>query len=518
MLDFAGADSDGKVDSSASLQAANDAIEATGRPGAIRLRGGTYLACLRLGPTVSLEGAGVNVTRIKMPPGANCLAVISTSDFARLTGGKSTGGSFRNHIRDLTVDGNRKENQRGRALQIYGKGFDLQNLSIESASEEGLYTEYGGYDDFSTAAGTLEANIRNLSIQQNGATGWVDMGPHDQIVDAVVIFSNGGWGWDVRTALTASKVNTYLNRSGGIHVWTSTWGYGQVGTIYGSNITGSTATGWGALFETGGSTIAAGSFGGAIGLEVRAQHNQIHGIIANTTDAALKLDGASASGTFDLLLGGNNSGVWVDSTGLSTIPSIIRINSGETGGRLFRDGDAGVPLGVTDVAATGKTGRYVREPREYVVAVYRTGKRQQLAEANFSIVAFNERDEDSARCVTTGDDWHFTAPAGGRYRLSAQVSVERIAEPYFVSVFVNRREFQRVIAPAAPRGGGSAAIHAVMDLREGDRVDVREFAGRKGATLVPSPSVNYVRIERDHDYVSPAVLAPATEPRERGSR
>lgn len=361
ILEFTGGDPDGQHDSSAALQTANDVIEATGRPGAIRLRGGTYLACIRLGPNVSLEGAGVNVSRIKMPPRANCEAVLSTKDFASLTGGTSTGGFFRNRIRDLTIDGNRTENRFGRGIQIYGKGFHLENLSIESAAAEGLYTEYGGGDDFSSAAGTLEAVVRNVSIQQCGGSGWVSMGPHDQIVDGIVAFSNGGWGWDVRTSVNAGKVNTFLNAVGGIHVWTSTGHYGQVGTIYGVNIIGSTATGWGGLFETGGSTIAAASFGGPIGLEVRANHNQIHAVIAHTTRAALRLNGASASGSFDLLLAGGNTGVWIDNAADPKVPSLIRLSSGETGGVLFNDGASRVPLGITDVAAIGKTGRYVRE-------------------------------------------------------------------------------------------------------------------------------------------------------------
>lgn len=497
IVDLAGGDPEGRIDSTAALQAANNMIEATGKPGAIRLRGGTYLACLTLGPNVSLEGAGINVTRIRMPPGANCSAVISTRGFTELTGGASTGGAFRNHVRDLTIDGNRQANRLGRGVQIYGKAFQLEGLSIESAAQEGLYTEYGGADDFTSAGGTLEACIRDLSIQQNGGTGWIDIGPHDQIVDGVVVFNNGAWGWDLRTSANASKVNAFLNRLGGIHVWTSTGRAGQVGTIYGANITGSTASGWGALFETGGSTISSGSFGGPVGLEVRANHNQIHGVIANTSVSGLKLNGALASGSFDLIYGGNNTGVWVDASVASSIPSMIRISSGDGGGTLFNRGPTAIPLGITEVAALGKTGTYTREAM-FVGASYRTSARKArpLQSGKFTIIDYDAREYDTARAVTTGERWHFSAPVAGKYYVLAQSGFERAGVGVSMSIFVNGVEVQRSSASRTGSSGGTCAVQGILSLGASDSVDIRARADGGGAALSQAQVTNTFSVVR----------------------
>ena len=360
-------------DDTTALQSALDAAQAAAVPGRVQLVDGTYnVSSLNWPPEVDIVGVGVNRTRIKMLPGANASAVMQTMGFAALDaaaeagglfGTGPTGGAFRNTICDLTIDGNREHNTSGRGLQIYGKAYNVERVAIENTAGDGLYTNYNGPDNFSTPAGTLEALYDRITIQNCGGSGWIHRGPHDSFIRGGVIFLCSGNGWEVRCSTHAHGVNTYLVDNIGIWVQGSPDGLpsAQVGCIYGTNITGC-GTVCGGRFDAEGSVISSSSWGGGqVGLEVRSNETMIHGLIANSPTVAFRLNGIIAAGRFDLVLGGGNSGIWIDNgPTISTVPSMISLTTGQEDGPLFNSGVSPIPYGVTNVVAIGKTGTYTR--------------------------------------------------------------------------------------------------------------------------------------------------------------
>ena len=93
-------------------------------------------------------------------------------------------------------------------------------------------------------------------------------------------------------AIYGDTVNTYLNATGGI--------YAPIGGhIWGSNIIGSTATGWGALLYNG-NQLSNSGFGGPISLEVRNTDNIIQGDCNGAIGIALTTQ--DSGGIFNLVM------------------------------------------------------------------------------------------------------------------------------------------------------------------------------------------------------------------------
>ncbi len=321
--DLLGAKGDGTTDSTGAILLAMS-LSTTGT---VILGVGTYLVGQLSVPVgCSIRGAGLSSTVLKLKTGTNPVGgLLETPNFSSLTGTTSLGGWFNNQISDLTIDGNKAGNASGYGIRIYGKSFRLKNIRVQNCAEVGIYTEYAGGDDFTTPTKNLEATLSNVSVLLCGGDGIVTKGPHDMIVNNIVVYSCTGWGWNNQTPVNGHHVNTFLCTSGGL------WAHSG-GTFAGSNWIGSTAAGWGALLETGGNNITAGSFGGPIALEIRANNNRISGVVANSTTAGVKLNGASAQARLDLVMF-NNTGFHFDVAGAS-LKSIVNAFVGDALGTL----------------------------------------------------------------------------------------------------------------------------------------------------------------------------------------
>lgn len=286
------------------------------------------------GVPFKVVGAGWKNTTLKLAASAN-VPVISHASFGTLTGGSTRGGVYRGTICDLSIDGNKANNSSGRGVALYGESYLLQNVIIQNAKNEGLYTEYGGTDTFADFDNDLESVFINLRTEFCGGSGWIMKGPHDAIVNMYVSVGNGAWGWDVQTPCHATSVNTYLDTSGGI------WVHGS-GQIVGQDIAATSATGYGMLIDTGTGdcSIASGQWACISGpsLKIKSPNHILHGTVANnTTGGAVVLDGGSANMDFTMF---GNASTWFDVTNQNG-GSIVHVQALDGSGTLF----SGTPSG-----------------------------------------------------------------------------------------------------------------------------------------------------------------------------
>lgn len=342
-----GAKGDGATDDSAAFAAAI----ASGA-GEVRADGGTYVinstitlakgqklyfgvgthtvAGIRFTDSVSdqsgtgkIECAGSGQTTLKLKNGAN-QDVISQTNFAALTGKNSKYGLFRGEIHGCTIDGN-KTNQTGASygIRLYGHGLKMTDVTVRNAYSDGIYTEWGVDSAFATPFDDLEGFFSDIRSHFNNGNGWTFRGPHDSDFVNGVLYQNGGWGLRVETSSNTyngnghlANINVFLNALGGIY---------SNASLDGSQISATTASGWGMLIDTGAGShnLTATQFAGPTGLEVKAPSQIISGSIVNTTTAALRINGGS--GNFSLQMF-NNTGYQVDFAS-EVGPSIIFANS-----------------------------------------------------------------------------------------------------------------------------------------------------------------------------------------------
>jgi predicted secreted protein len=162
---------------------------------------------------------------------------------------------------------------------------------------------------------------------------------------------------------------------------------------------------------------------------------------------------------------------------------------------LFNNGPAPVPFGATHVEAPGKSGQYLNDPACCLTAHYETGVGQALNNSAVTVVNFEQLVLDVHATVTTGSNWHFTAPAAGEYRLSAQVSIDKPATYVSLSVFINGIEAKRVWN-ATSSYGWSFGINTVLRLNASDTLNLQVYVNQPGISLLPTPLANWCHIER----------------------
>jgi hypothetical protein len=267
--------------------------------------------------------AGSGVSTLTLLASSN-RDVVSQVNFAALTGTNSAYGLFHSRISGCTLDGNKlAQTQASYGIRLYGHGLSFNDLIVQNANSSGIYTEWCVDSTFAGPQDDLEGFFDNIKSSFNGGDGWTFRGPHDSDLVNLVLYQNGGWGMQIQYLANVyngsghfSNLNTYLNSFGGIYSNSS---------FDGSQVAGTAAAGWGMLIDSGAGAhnISSATFGGPIGLEVRAPSQNITGVIANTSVSALKLNGGS--GMFSLQMF-NNTGYQLDFT--SEIgPSTISVNS-----------------------------------------------------------------------------------------------------------------------------------------------------------------------------------------------
>jgi len=216
-----GATGDGVTNDTAAVQAAIDAIPASG--GTVYFPPGTYLCNVRVGSFISLRGAGAAISILKSVPGSN-RDVIAGKNFMGLTGSMKatpeTRGDNYLYLSDLTIDGNKRANRMGYGIRIWGRSHIWQNLIVQNCANDGVFTEFTTHDG-GEIQDALEAFFDNIKCIQNGANGWTHRGPHDSVLRNFVTFSNGGWGFRSESAMgsygggvSGASWNSWLNGTG----------------------------------------------------------------------------------------------------------------------------------------------------------------------------------------------------------------------------------------------------------------------------------------------------------------
>jgi len=338
--------------------------------------------------TGKIECAGSGVSTLLLKNAAN-VDVISQTNFASLIGKNSKYGLFRGEIEGCTVDGN-KSNQTAASygIRLYGHGLVLRDVTVRNAYSDGIYTEWGLDSTFATPNDDLEGFFSSIRSEFNNGNGWTFRGPHDSDFSQMVLYQNGGWGMQVQISSTyngnghIANINTFLNTLGGIYSNSS---------LDGAQLIASTASGWGMLIDAGAGShnLTAAQFSGPTGLEVRAPSQIISGNIANTTTAALRLNGGS--GNFSLQMF-NNTGYQVDFTN-EVGPSVIMANSGNPlGGTMFNGTPGAADFIFMDFGGSSAN-RYVAFPAQ---TVHVAGWSPQFPQSNATMAVIGDSTQTGA--------------------------------------------------------------------------------------------------------------------------
>lgn len=368
-----GAKCDGVTDDAAAINAALAAIP-TSIGGIVDLPAGVCI----VGDTLNmpegttsmavLRGQGVGSTIVKLKDGTN-KDVISHASFADIGAGsgtaRATDGVWHIAIEDLTVDGNKANNSSGRGIALYGKGFRIQNVVIQNAAGDGLFTEYdcnltgntciGGDVAFNATTDTIEPMYMNVELIFNGGDGWKNYGPIDGSGYAISSWNNQGWGIRSFQSIVLHGTSTYLNVLGGIYTNAA---------LQGSGVGATTATGPGLLIDwQAGNCNIHGSYSSmdpaSAGLIVRSPNHLIVGSVSNSP-LGVKLDGGSFVGT--LLMMSNTTCFDVTSqNGFSNVKAYgtsacSTLFAGSPAGTWIVDGNKHwMQLGTTTLRAGGYT-------------------------------------------------------------------------------------------------------------------------------------------------------------------
>ncbi|CAN5684216.1 hypothetical protein BH11ARM2_BH11ARM2_09400 [soil metagenome] len=203
VLDAAyGATGNGTTDDTPSVNLAIAAATAAG--GGIvyfpssRLSGTTFVQAiyavhdLQIGDHIVLKGDGPQVTTLLLNDSTKPL--VSTVGFSTDTGTTHTGKKgFA--ILEMTLDGSRGSSTSVQTavkglVQIYGHGWRLENLVIESGFSSGLWTENGEPFSSEPLEGR-QGTLVNLNITNHLLNGWVHLGPTDSVATRVFSYGNG---------------------------------------------------------------------------------------------------------------------------------------------------------------------------------------------------------------------------------------------------------------------------------------------------------------------------------------
>jgi hypothetical protein len=376
VLDY-GAVGNGVASDSASIQTAINTAYAVGG-GVVYIPSGTYIANVKIKSRVKLRGAGFNLTTLKSRAGSN-RAVVQSDSFYTWTGTSTFGGNVDFEISHMTIDANKASNpDSGYGVRVYGKRFKIFDVTIQNAKKDGLYTEWGGVASYNNPSEDQEAFVGRIKTIFNDGNGWRFDGPGDIEVSGMLSYQNKAWGIKVMSPMHLSQYNGYLNDTGAVHICYS-------GVIFGSDIHATTATGWGMLIDAGVgcNSISDISATGPIGVEIRAVGQVITGIVQNTTDTGVKIDGGSANLIITMT---GNSGYWFDLANVGGTNNVIVSAQNGADGTLFKPAQYPGPYDTWFVggAPSGYAGWRFKPPQD---KIYVNGYEPILPATNDTLLA-----------------------------------------------------------------------------------------------------------------------------------
>lgn len=188
----------------AAITLASSILSAAGG-GTVRMGGGFFTlstpAILSSGTT--LIGAGsvaLGGTNLIAADGSE-ISVVESINFDDLTGTLDTVASnpdcpYFVGISGIRVDGNKANNSAGAAgVRLYSSGMTVKDLYVDSASGDGIATEYGNLLGSSVWTGQEEGSFNNVICMRNGGEGWSYKGPHNSHIGRAIAAYNGSWGF-----------------------------------------------------------------------------------------------------------------------------------------------------------------------------------------------------------------------------------------------------------------------------------------------------------------------------------
>ncbi|MFE2774588.1 glycosyl hydrolase family 28-related protein [Aerococcus urinaeequi] len=305
-----GAIGDGITDDTIAIQKAIDYVRNRGG-GTVFIPSGIFIANLTIYSNVHLKGSSVDNTILKSKPNSN-EDVIKSYEFETYTG--TTADVVDEGVRfvtisEITVDGNKSQNTSGRGIAIWGAYLNFENVIVQNAADDGIWTEFTSIltpTQQTVRQSALESVFRNIKVFYCDGNAWTYNGPHDSLIDNYVPIGNAGWALyqrDFNSFLTGENWNAWKNGNG-FYIGTGLAGHDIVADNDG--------TGIGMEFKaTGGnSRIVNGRFSGwEKGVILRGQAQKINVYVQNCghlTDGASVIVESLSLSKLDLIAVNNN--------------------------------------------------------------------------------------------------------------------------------------------------------------------------------------------------------------------
>ena len=196
---------DSEEDQSAVLQAALDQAGANGG-GRVTLPAGTFLVKgIAIPNKVAISGQGIGATTLKLPDGANTFLLASSTYAQNKSWANMYGG-----LENLTLDGNKANNQNGSLLVIKGYRFLARNCCFKSSPLHGVLLAAASVDGTRNDNGMAENRIVNCSFDRNAGAGVY--GSAGNVADDMIFENNFNGNGDL------GYYQIDLQRSAGFHI------------------------------------------------------------------------------------------------------------------------------------------------------------------------------------------------------------------------------------------------------------------------------------------------------------
>lgn len=222
-----GAVGDNAANNATAIQAAIDAVAASG--GGLVTFGDGYFCSgpLTLKSRVKLKGASKNSTELKLICNSNA-TFIKSQGFDGLTGqnkwNESDGVACFVGFSDIRINGNKALQTAGDGVQLYAKGIDISDAIVFDCFGRGIYSECGIDGGVSAWPTYPEGAIDGLTISGCGSHGWHNRGPHDLNVRSLTLLINGGDGMRVESSASYMSsadfgfLHSYANTGRGLNL------------------------------------------------------------------------------------------------------------------------------------------------------------------------------------------------------------------------------------------------------------------------------------------------------------
>lgn len=182
---------------------------------------GTYLVRqITVYTDTVLRGEGRNATVLKQVIGSNTDIIYGANSNANW--GSATPSNIVNGctLVGLTLDGqwnNGAGNTIGCGIAVYGARPIWEDVFIKNCAEHGMRTEYNPTSLIGADAFTMEGELRNIRIDTCGKRGFWFNGPHDTVMNSVIVVDAGQ---SANNAWDAFYFDKYaVARCSGLHGW-----------------------------------------------------------------------------------------------------------------------------------------------------------------------------------------------------------------------------------------------------------------------------------------------------------